>query len=79
MVMVYYGARIQNQISQGQRCGEQSLGWGYKCKASLVCSPWSQDSVSLPALVSDSTHRRLPSREAHTGFGVQSFYRGPIT
>lgn len=37
-----------------------------------VFSRWSQDTVTLLALMCDYTHRLLSTREAHLSFGVQS-------
>lgn len=37
-----------------------------------VFSRWSQDTVTLLALMCDNTHRLLSTREAHLSFGVQS-------
>lgn len=57
----------------------QSLG-GSKCEASGCPFPgesWTE--LVFLAVMCDSKHGTLPTKEAHLSFGVQRFYWGLVT
>lgn len=75
--MVYYRETIQIKVTDGQRCVGVRGGHNKKRPHEhRVLSLWGQDSVPLPASVSDGTHS-VANRDAPRNLQIQNGHQNP--